>query len=244
MNRTALASAVALAMALPLTVHAGATGSAQISNFHYEVIDLDLNDGITAALTLADSSTLVMAAYNPLNGNLPDPIDALEHEGTAQITSAHGTAQSTYGNGVANVTSSFSGTKGQVFGVFGLNYDFTLTANTKLVLYADGAASGTFGDPDYSTSHAALFADYYATANATETTELRDFVLSSLGNTDARQLTLTITAGADEVSGQLGLSAASYASVSAVPEPSQVALLTVGFAGLAWRLRRAKGKAA
>lgn len=236
MKLSAIAAAVALS--LPLTAFADATATAQIANFRYEVIDLDLNDGIDAALTLDDTGFVLMAGFQQ-NG-MPDPLDYLTEEGTVSANVSHGSAAVTFGGGVANASASHVGTQGQLFGTFGWDSSFTLTANTKLVVYADASVAGTFDDDRYGTSHAGLFADYWTT----EEVEVRDYLLSHLGSSDARTLSITFSSGAEAINGEIGYAASAYANVSAVPEPSQVALLVAGLAGLGWRLRSAQRKQA
>ncbi|WP_338766194.1 PEP-CTERM sorting domain-containing protein [Massilia sp. METH4] len=226
------AIAAALALSLPMAAQADATATAQIGNFRYEVIDLDLNDGVTAALTLEDTGFVLMAGFQQ-NG-IPDPLDYLTEEGSVATNVAHGSSTVSFAGGVANASANHVGTQGQLFGTFGWDSSFTLTANTKLVVYADASVAGTIDDERYGSSNAAVFADYWTT----EEVELRDYMISYLGSSDARTLSITFSSGAEAINGEIGYTASAYANVSAVPEPSQVALLTLGLAGLGWRLRR------
>ena len=88
MNLRVLAAALSLplSLSLPLAAQAEATAAAQLTNFRYEVIDLDLADGIDAKLTLDDTGAIVMAgSYASLEGTpLPDPLDYHPGEGTAR----------------------------------------------------------------------------------------------------------------------------------------------------------------
>lgn len=232
--------AAALALSLPLTAFADVTSTAQISNFRFEVIDLDLNDGITAALTLEDAGKVLTAGYYDGFG-IPGPFEFLDDEGTVTATAAAGSATATLANGTGNVSSNFTGTEGELFSTVSIGQAFTLTANTQLVLYADAGvtggvgASGQYGGASFGT----LFAATYDPVTG-EPTQFEDVLASYLGNTEQRLLSITFSSGNTALDGDLGYAAAAYAGVSPVPEPSQVALLTLGLAGLGWRLRRAK----
>ncbi|QGZ39360.1 putative secreted protein with PEP-CTERM sorting signal [Pseudoduganella flava] len=238
MKLTAFAAAVALA--LPLTAFADVTATSHIGNFHFEVIDLDLNDGVTASLMLDDGGKVLMAGYYPDINTMPDPLNYLDDDGTVTASVAAGSATATLHNGSADASATFGGNKGEVFGTIGVGYSFTLTANTKVILYADGTATGGIDMDRTGTSHAAVFATYYD--GSEEPLQIEDFVISATGNTASRGLSVTFSSGADGLDGELGYSTGVYAGVSAVPEPSQVALMTLGLAGLGWRLRRSKHK--
>lgn len=234
------AIAAALALSLPLTAFADVTSSAQISNFRFEVIDLDLNDGITAALTLADIGNVLTAGYYD-NFGVPDPFEFLTEEGTVNAAVAAGSATGTLANGAGSVSTQFTGPEGELFATVTVGHSFTLTANTQVVLYAEASATGGAGSNGQygGASYATLFGGTYD-PDSQEPTQFEDFIVSYLGNTEQRTLSVTFSSGSAALEGDLGYAVSAYAGVSPVPEPSQFALLTLGLAGLGWRLRRAK----
>lgn len=241
MKLPAIAAALTLALSLPMVAQAAATATAHIAGFRYEVIDLDLNDGIAASLTLSDTGLILQAGYYPEAGGLPNPVDYRFSDGAVAVNVPVGSANGALANGVADLSATFTGTAadGQLVSHAGFGNAFTLTANTQVVLYADAGVTGNYDGDRYASSHALLFASYFADPNAAEETVVEDYLLSHLGNSDARELSITFSTGATSLEGQLGWSAGAYATVSQVPEPSQYALMLLGLAGVGWRLRRA-----
>jgi hypothetical protein len=233
------AMAAALALSLPLTALAGVTSTAQIGNFRVEVIDLDLNDGIAAALTLDDAGKVLTAGYNAGAG-FPDPFEYLTDDGSVTATTAAGSATASLQDGTGNVSADYAGITGELFGTVAVGHGFTLTANTQVILYADASATGGTGagpGEAWGSANALLFSTFDGPATG-ESVQVEDYLLSYLGNTAQRQLSVTFSSGAAGLEGELGYATAAYAGISPVPEPSQVALLTLGLAGLGWRLRR------
>ena len=233
------ALAAALTLSLPLAAQAEATASAQLNSFRYEVIDLDLTDGIDAKLTLDDTGAIVMAGYYAsLEGTpLPDPLDYHPGEGTAAVAHATGNASATLTATGASAAAAFHGPQGELFGQALSGHNFTLTANTRLVLHADATVSGTITADHYGYSNAITFISYRLPGD-TEDTVVEDAIVSYMGLPDARALTVGFSTGADSVSGTYGFSAGAYGTVAAVTEPSTYAMLGLGLAALGWRGRR------
>lgn len=233
------AVAAALMLSLPLTAFGDVTSTAQVGNFHFEVIDLDLNDGVAAALTLGDTGKLLTAGYYG-DAAAPDPLHYLTEDGTVSATVDAGSSTASLANGVGNVSATFTGPTGELFSTVVIGHSFTLTANTRVILYADGSATGGPGPNEaWAPSHVMLFATTYDPVTG-DPSQVEDILDSHLGNTEERELSVTIASGSDALEGELGIGAGAYAGITPVPEPSQVALLTVGLAGLGWRLRRAR----
>ncbi|GGY12113.1 PEP-CTERM sorting domain-containing protein [Massilia dura] len=235
-------AAAALALSAPLAAQAEATSSAHFSNFHYEVIDLDLNDGIDAALTLDESAIVLTAGFYPTTTTFPEPFDYRVGDGTVGATVGGGSASVSMANGTAGLSASFSGAQGEMFGTAAIGHAFSLTANTRLVLHADADASSTFTATHHGYSHAELFISYLDDPFEVEDTVIYDSLVSNFGNNAARGLTVSLSTGAQGIDGNLGLAAGSFATVSAVPEPSQYAMFALGLAGLGWRLRRSRNR--
>jgi hypothetical protein len=231
--------AAALSLSLPLAAQAEATATAQLNNFRYEVIDLDLADGIDAKLTLDDTGAIVMAGYYAsLEGTpLPDPLDYHPGEGTATVTHATGNASATLTATGASAATSFHGPQGELFAQALSGHNFTLTANTRLVLYADAAVSGTVNPDHYGYSNAITFITYRLPGDADDTV-VEDGIVSYMGLPDTRALTVGFSTGAESVSGTYGFSAGTYGTVAAVPEPSTYAMLGLGLAAIGWCARR------
>jgi len=225
----------ALSLSLPLVAHAEPSATGHISNFRYEVIDLDLTDGIDAALTLDNLGIALTAGYFPDLNGLPDPIDYLDHDGTVSIAVPAGSASATLTGHTASATATLTGTQGETFAQMISGHNFTLTANTRLVLYADAQATSSYDATRHGYSHASAFISYVPDDGGEEVL-LEDTIFSGLGNTQGRALSVGFDTGATGVTGVYGFTTGAY--VTAVPEPSGYAMLGLGLIGIGWRNRR------
>ena len=228
--------ALAALLSLPLAVHAESTATAQLNNFRVEVIDLDLNDGIQAALTLTDSGTLLAAGYYPDLGTLPDPVQYVTGDGTAQIIVQQGYSTATLDGANVNTSATFTGSQGEVFAQALGGHQFTLTANTQLVLRGDAGVTATFDASRYGFGHAMTFITYTG-ADGSEVL-LSDAIASTNADTIDRELYITFSTASQSVSGNYGYLVGAIGTVSAVPEPSTYAMLALGLASIGLQARR------
>jgi PEP-CTERM motif len=228
-------AAAALLLSLPLAAHAGATANAHLNGFRYELIDLDLNDGIAAQLTLEGTGLSVMAGYYaaPDNTTLPDPFHYLDTEGTVGVTVAAGSATGTLTATSANASAALPGAHGAVFAQTLWGSNFTLTPNSRLVLHANAHIDGSEDADHASVSFASVFFEF-----GEENFYLGDGIGSYDGGTASRALTVALSSDREELSGNFGFTTSAFAAVTAVPEPSSYAMLGMGLAGMAWRARR------
>jgi len=233
MKLLALAAA-ALSLSLPFAAEAQTTANAYLSGFRYELIDLDLNDGIAAQLTLEDNGLNVMAGfYATPDSATPDPFHYLNAEGTVDVTVAAGSAAGTLTPTSANTSVSLQGDHGQLFSQALWGRNFTLTPNSRLVLHADAHVDGTREETRAGISFAAVFFTW-----DDEEFYLEDGLSTYQGDSETRALTVALSSGAEELSGNYGFTTGVYATVTSVPEPSTYAMLALGLAGIALTARR------
>jgi len=236
-------AAAALALTLPLSAQATATSSAHFSNFRFEIIDLDLNDGIDAAITLEENIVLG-AGFQPSINEAPDPFEYLMGEGTVEASIPAGHAKATLAQGTASTDATFSGTYGDMYSGASMGSLFTLTANTKLVLHVDASVSGAFDGNDFGAGYVHLYISNRDTPFEVDEDTIYDTLRSDEGGGWSRELTLSLTTGAYGTDGNFAVTGSAIAGVSPVPEPSTYAMFSLGLVGLGWRLRRsASGQA-
>jgi hypothetical protein len=242
--RTTLAlPTVALATCLLSTASAHAS-TASIGHLRVRVVDLDLSDGITAAVSLKPGSTALQATRYDSGG----PTDRLQ----TFATIAGATGPLSVGDSAATATAlswggdmlspgGWSGTASANIGPFipdggvrvdakvFLNSFFTLTAHTMLVLTVDTA-----------TMSAPYYGDGFARADMflTDSTYTNKFNSSSTAG--PMQISFANVSGAStDGLFSVQLWAAIYAAATApVPEPQSATLLLAGLAVVARLARR------
>lgn len=234
MKLLALAATI-VAFSLPLSAHADATANAWLSDFRYELIDLDLNDGIDAQVTLTDFGRTVMAGYyaDQTGNTPPDPFKYLSTEGTVDLVVAAGTTTGTLGTDSASTSVWLHGVQGSLFAEALSGSYFTLTPNSRLVLHANAHIDGSEDAEHASVSFASVFFEF-----GEENFYLDDGISSYDGGTAGRALTVTLSSGNEELSGNFGFTTGAFAAVTPVPEPSSYAMLGLGLVGMACRARR------
>jgi PEP-CTERM motif len=233
------AIAAALALALPLTTHAAATATAQFGNFHIEIIDLDLNDGIDAAIELEESVS-ILAAYQPNDNTEPDPFNYLHAEGTVDASVAGAQSSATLLGGAGSASASFGAAQGDMLAGVSMGSLFKLTANTKMILTVDAAVNAMDDGANYGQGYVHLYISDQDLPFVVDENTRWDNLLSDVDGNAARQLTLSLTTGEFGTDGNFAVVAGAVTGVSPVPEPSQYAMFGLGIAGLGWRLRRAR----
>jgi hypothetical protein len=214
-----------------------------VSNFSVNLVDLDLNDGISPTLTLTPSSSWVAALYYAQGTGSPDASNIIYTSGSAAISIPAGSATAFLGDANAFASAALNSTTGEITATSTQIWDFQLSAHTSLTLTA--FAFGDQRTANGQTSSQVFIS--YADAATPYPTYLSDqlYVYQGLSG---RLLSVAISTGADGLSGQLGFSARAEArAVTPVPEPAPYALLGAGLAllgGLRKVRRRAHARTA
>lgn len=236
MKTAALALMVAAA---PMAQAQSAT--AHFSGFSYVLNDLDLDDGITPELTLSNESTYVYGSIY----SLPtfDYVDRTYTFGVGEvsISNEQGVASASHDGMAATSTVQVYGGGNYFFGSASQSWQFVLTPNSEAVFSGFAAASGTNDGSLSADGHSTLHA-HYAIPGAASSSYFFDSVFAFNGF-DARELTLAIGSGAEQLVGAIGYAARTSGSIAAVPEPETYAMLLAGLAlvgGLSRRHLRVK----
>lgn len=248
----ALAAAGLLAVAVP--AHATGTATATVTNVHYQLVDLDANDGIAPSITLTGSSfvnaqilqsSTVCGVCQSFTGAVGTPLSASVQSG-ANSSFAQVTAGSLLGpaTGPAATTSAQGGGPG--FSIDASAYifsaSFTLSPRTALII------SGVPG----AVSASATLLGETATAQAQLSVQTSDGSQYAYGRAVANAYSdgQTYTSVPSVISatfsnlGSLPVDAYAYAYATAsvqgvpVPEPGAAALMLAGLLSVGLLARR------
>lgn len=213
------------------------SSSASLTGFSYQLIDLDLNDGIAASLTLTPDFTWVAARGYQGSSGSPDPSDMLYEKGSTSVSGTFGSASAIY-NDSGLYASQTGGSLGYRMAADAMQtWSFVLSANTTVIFTADASVVGS-SVTGYAYANAGIFASNFSESD----TYLQDQLLQD-SSSESRLVSITFSSSQNALSGTVGATAGGSTelfSVSPVPEPSSNAMLVAGLAlaGVCARRRR------
>lgn len=210
----------ALAMGFSPAACAQSTSSSSLTSFSYQLVDLDLTDGIAAGLTMSPVITFVAASgFSNADGN-PDVADTHNGVGTASIAKAYGNASATYdATGVYGSRNAIEKNYSVLSNAL-VSWNFVLSANTSVVFSGTGSASVQ----GYGSSAAVSLFSYGFPDG-----DLRDEFMVFEGS-ESRLLSLSFASSQGGLSGTIGSTIQGSAEWAAapVPEPETYAMLLAG----------------
>ena len=257
--RLAALAAAGLLAAAP-SAHATATATATLTNFHYQVFDLDPNDGIAAAVTFASGAyayavashtegTTVSHSQNA-DGAIGSAlsVSALLGVNTASaLTTSGDPAGAGTGPGASSIASA-AGAGNTAYGSANLvSSSFTLTPHTLLVFSASpsglSAATTALGESAYASAYVQFRAAdssqiSYGAAYASAYTDGTSYISSPT----SIKASFTNLTNAEATAYAYAYASTSAYGVAAIPEPESYALMLSGLltVGLAVRRRRTR----
>ena len=234
---SALSALVMCAPSAPAIAQASAL--ATLANAGYWLVDLSPDDGIAPRLSLTAPSVSVETTL--FNNPKYDPDGALREEfndrAQAGVDNSDGFSQAV-ADRAYNMASVFAHVNSAI-ATGQTTWDFVLSANTRVVFFADAMVDVRPGGTDD-------FAYAQALISGTVGNESNGGALHFSNSLDARDgresafLETGMSSGANNTAGTVQMlsfsSAASAATIPPVPEPSSCVMLLTGLAALATRL--------
>jgi hypothetical protein len=234
---TAAAFAAAASIAAP-QASAQSTGSAALSNFQYDLVDLKPGDGIAPTLEVWRSATMASSTlYSDPNGSQAEHTQSLwDKEGRISLTGSTGTAGASLAWGTMDAWARINANsaESETWAV----YSFRLSPYTRVVFTNDASVNGAQSFIDGGVNAEAYIASVFFDETSGSMTQQRASL--ALGGPAARQLSVFAETGASEqfVTLYLGSKASVGSLTSPVPEPASVTLMAGGAALLFVRSRR------
>jgi hypothetical protein len=236
---------------------AAVTATATVSDFHYQLFDLDLTDGITPSVTFTGSGVNVYTSASPNNGSTQDYHSASGALGSAVSTSSlfgsnSASARTTAGNPVgagvgpgAVATATAAGANSVAYaGGNAMTANFTLSARTLLVFTASTSAVSVTNTQAGENGYAYATISLYSPDAAGQSSYGQSYANLNADGTRYDALAPLVTASFTNLA---SASTTGYAYVQAyaqaygvtvVPEPETYALFLAGLASVAFMVQR------
>ena len=237
----ALASSVAVLAAAPAAAQP-TTSFAYLSGLNYTLIDLNLEDGITAAITFSQPSTYYQGYITDSTG-----ANLAQLGGGNVVNAATASSQvsaSITGNNMADAYFSASGTTNnneKYASLVRLALSFTLTANTQVFFAANSSLGSSFDKNTDATATAGTYFDVVETL-PTSSVSSHDIAMNGVLDTELQaDFTNASSASAQRILVASAFAQGTGPSVSPVPEPETYAMLLAGL-GLMGAVARRRTK--
>lgn len=217
------------------------SASVEIAGFSYQLIDLDLTDSITPALSFTEQ--LLSSSFYADGSGMFD-FDEIDQHGATTMTRPSGAASTSTHAGGSSAEASYASSAPfdfqQFFARTFQSWEFTLTPATG-VLFRSTATLNASHEGDGARSSASAHMAGYLSHFDGSALELSDFTDTVVVDQGPRRYALSgyLHSGQDSLHGWLGIQtdATAYA-ISPAPEPSTWAMLAVGLGLLGRALRR------
>jgi hypothetical protein len=232
-----IAKLIMVATLFAPAAHAATTSSASLTGFTYQLIDLDLNDGIAASLTFSSVSPWVAVAGYQDNSGSPSPVEIIDYAGTVSFAAPFGSAQAQLNNQGSYVTQTTSANRISADVIVRSN--FILSPNTTVIFSGYGSVDTQAGAiPNH--GNAAIFA-YDLSDTSAYPDYYQDYILLNSEPSVAHQLSLSFTSLNAGLTGVVGTAVSAGSEIAtAVPEADTYGMLLAGLATLGIVTRRRK----